>query len=198
MAAKPDHHTIEVERARAFTHAMRQTANCVSVVTTDGTSGCSGLTVSSMVSVSAEPPMLLVCIRKASPVHDMLRDNGRFIVNVLAAGQQRIADAFAGRGERPYRFDPADWAMSRVPELRQAAATFGCELDTVVPAGTHSVFIGRVIESRARGSSPLVYADRSYATVRRKTPTGTNSVLGRFRPAARLVSQSAIAGGNHE
>ena len=38
----------------------------VSVVTTDGAGGRLGLTVSSMASVSADPPMLLVCIGRRS------------------------------------------------------------------------------------------------------------------------------------
>ncbi|MCK5324853.1 MAG: flavin reductase, partial [Woeseiaceae bacterium] len=47
-----------------FTNAMRHAVSSVSIVTTDGTHGRYGLTISSMTSVSADPPMLLVCVNR--------------------------------------------------------------------------------------------------------------------------------------
>ena len=52
----------------AFVEAMSRSASSVWLVTTDGPAGRHGLTVSAVSSVSAEPPMLLACINRHSPV----------------------------------------------------------------------------------------------------------------------------------
>src|SRR3954451_16704133 len=95
----------------AFVAAMGAALTSVTVVSTDGHAGRLALTVSAMTSVSADPPMLLVCINRASPLLGALRANGCFAVNVLGEHQAAIADTFAGRpptGE-PYAFGCATW-----------------------------------------------------------------------------------------
>ena len=54
-------------RVEDFVAAMGLAATGVSVVTTDGPAGRFGLTVSAVSSVSAEPPLVLVCINRKSP-----------------------------------------------------------------------------------------------------------------------------------
>jgi len=82
-----------------FLLGMSYAACTVNVVTTDGVAGRHGITVSAMVSVSADTPRptLLVCIHHLSPVADALLQNGVFCVNVLREDQAHISDAFAGR-----------------------------------------------------------------------------------------------------
>ena len=104
---------MKVERIRPaeFFEALSRTAASVCVVTTDGSSGRAGLTVSSMCSVSAQPPSLLVCVNEESDVCDIIRDNGMMCVNVLRAEQAYISDAFSGRLTDP-NADPfvcTDW-----------------------------------------------------------------------------------------
>ena len=66
-----------------FREALSRTAATVSIVTTDGIHGRGGLTVSSMCSVSDNPPSLLVCINEKSGVCDVIRKNGLMCVNIL-------------------------------------------------------------------------------------------------------------------
>src|SRR3974377_2195644 len=82
-----------------FLLGMSYAACTVSVVTTDGAAGLHGVTVSAMVSVSADTPQptLLVCIHRLSPVAAALLANGVFCVNVLREDQAYISDSFAGR-----------------------------------------------------------------------------------------------------
>jgi len=171
----------------AFVAAMRNTVNCVAVVASQGLAGRAGITVSSMVPVSAEPPMLLVCINRASPSHDVITANGRFSVNVLGTQQRAIADRFAGRGERPYQFEEGVWRMQSPPMLAEAAAQFDCELDGAVAAGTHTILVGRVRRSRAGKLVPLCYSDRNYARAEPLRNGGTNSVLETRHPQLRLA-----------
>ena len=157
------------EQGINFIAAMSRAASSVSIVTTDGSAGRFGLTINSMVSVSADPPTLLVCINRSSVAHDAIRTNGRFMINVLAEHQQQIADSFAGRGSRPYYYEPGAWDFDEagLPRLRAATAQFECRLAESVDAGTHTIFIGRVLEAGAGRTMPLLYGNRSYGRQRR-------------------------------
>jgi flavin reductase len=116
-----------------------------------------------MTSVSASPPLLLVCVNRDSVPHDAIRGNGRFAINVLGAGQQAIADRFAGRGENAYVFEATSWdSCKSLPRLRDAAAWFDCRLSSAMSFGTHSVFVGEVLETRAGDQMPLLYTNRRY------------------------------------
>lgn len=151
---------------KSFTNAMRSAVNGVSIVTTDGPHGRFGLTVSSMTSVSAEPPMLLVCVNRSSVAHDAIAANRRFAINVLAAHQQHLAAAFAGSTAqgRAYDFDAGDWSVtaSNLPQLVDPVALFECELESLTEAGTHSIFLGRVVSASGRKIAPLAYSNREY------------------------------------
>jgi flavin reductase len=155
--------------AAGFVRAMRAAVTGVSVVTTDGASGRLGLTVSSLASVSAHPPMLLVCIHRRSPLVAAIRGNGAFGVSVLAAGQAPVAETFAGRpaaGAR-FDFDSACWetGATGVPLLAGASARFDCLVGTTLEAGSHTVIIGDVLCSEARTAAPLAYTGGAYAEV---------------------------------
>src|SRR5262249_28390163 len=98
------------ERA-AFIEAMSRAATGVTVVATAGKSGRFGQTVSAMCSVSADPPLLLVCIKRKSACGEAIARHRVFSVNVLRADQQRVSQVFAGRPRtgQPYDFDCAVW-----------------------------------------------------------------------------------------
>src|SRR5436190_4986272 len=61
------------ERRAEFVDAMSRAATGVTVVTSDGIAGRFGQTVSAMCSVSADPPTLLVCINRKSPICDAIQ-----------------------------------------------------------------------------------------------------------------------------
>jgi flavin reductase len=151
----------------AFIAAMGAAVSGVTVVTTAGPGGAIGRTISAMASVSADPPLLLVCVRRDSPLRDAIADRGSFAVNVLGAHQAGISDTFAGRSRAgaPFTFDPADWTagLTGAPILAAAAATFECELATCADAGSHSVLLGTVLASEPGAVAPLVYSQRGYA-----------------------------------
>jgi flavin reductase (DIM6/NTAB) family NADH-FMN oxidoreductase RutF len=157
------------DRTVPFTDAMRGAVTGVNIVTTDGAAGRFGVTVSAFSSVSAEPPLVLVCINRRSPVCAALSINGCFAVNVLSASQQNLADAFAGapHSTRPYDFSAARWSRFSTgsPVLSGAVAGFDCVLTTTLDAGTHRIFIGRVAEVGKEAAAPLLYSNRRYGRV---------------------------------
>jgi flavin reductase len=160
--------TLNPETARAaFVNAMGAAVTGVHIVTTEGEAGRLGLTVSAVSSVSADPPMLLACIQRRSPIVAAIQANGVFAVNALADAQVAIADTFAGRpGQgRPYDFACATWDSGGLgaPLLQDAAARFECRLITSQAAGSHSVLVGRVLRADRTRSTALAYTGRSYA-----------------------------------
>jgi flavin reductase len=151
----------------AFVAAMGAAVSGVTVVTTASPGGPIGRTISAMASVSADPPLLLMCVRRGSPLRDAIAEHGSFAVNVLGAHQAAIADAFAGRpgSGAPFAFDPSDWAtgLTGAPLLTGAAATFQCRVVSCAEAGTHTVILGGVLVSAPGVAAPLAYSGRRYA-----------------------------------
>ena len=163
--------TDEIPSLRAeFIDAMRRAATGVSVVTTDGQAGRFGVTVSAVASVSADPPMLLVCINRRSPSWAAIQANGVFTVNLLSEMQAHVADSFAGRAAAPFDFTCADWAdddMALPPRLHGAVAAFHCRIAQAHDAGSHAVVIGHVVNAFAGAAAPLAYVAQNYASTAR-------------------------------
>ncbi len=152
--------------ANRFRDAMRLTASGVAVITTDGSGGKAGVTVSSLSSLSMEPPSVILCIHKDARVLSIMRENGVFAANVLAQQQWRVADAFAGLIPelRDNRFAVAQWQTltTAAPALEEATCSFDCTLATTLEFGSHVIIVGEVIDLRTAPSLPLVFSDRSY------------------------------------
>jgi flavin reductase (DIM6/NTAB) family NADH-FMN oxidoreductase RutF len=158
-----------------FIRAMRGAATGVSVITTSGDMGRWAVTVSAVASVSADPPMVLACINRRSPVADAVRAHGIFTMNLLSSKQSHVADVFAGRSSRhkPFDFACADWVEAGEGSLHLAgaAASFHCVVEHVLDAGSHTVLIGKVQDAVAGSASPLVYAGQAYALAQALSPS---------------------------
>lgn len=159
--------TINLETPDNFVEAMAATAFGVTIVTTQGAAGKFGLTVSAVSSVSAQPPLLLACINRKNIIADAIAKNQSFAVNMLSEDQAFLAKIFAGRpdeGKTAYDFTQSKWSENNKagPVLESAAANFLCRLETFYEAGTHRIFIGRVIEAQHNGALPLVYSHRKF------------------------------------
>lgn len=151
-----------------FIDAMSRAVTSVNIVTTDGEAGRFGVTVSAVASVSADPPMVLACLNRNSPAAAAVRRNGVLCVNLLADSHAPLSDVFAGRGgpaER-FAFDASAWGVgvSGAPELVGAAAAFDCALESAIDAGSHTIFIGRVLSISTGADDALAYCRRTYCT----------------------------------
>jgi flavin reductase len=153
-------------RKQDFINAMSVAVTGVNLITTDGRAGRFGITVSAMCSVSADPPMLLACINRRSPVCSAILSNQVYCVNVLSTHQRNLADSFAGRtGQaKPYDFSFGQWERSAnaVPRPADATSTFDCAIEHAYDAGSHTIVIGRVTAATEGNDSPLLYTDRNY------------------------------------
>jgi flavin reductase (DIM6/NTAB) family NADH-FMN oxidoreductase RutF len=160
-----------------FLVGMSHAACTVNVVTTDGSAGRHGVTVSAMVSVSADTPQptLLVCIHQRSAVAAAVLENGVFCVNVLRDDQAHISDQFAGRrrARGDAKFDCAQWTtqVTGAPRVLDALVAFDCRVTASERVGSHFVVFGSVQDIFvAGGGAPLIYANRAYGVPRRFRP----------------------------
>ena len=148
---------------------MGLAATGVSVVTTDGPHGRFGLTVSAVSSVSAEPPLVLICINRKSPALVALDGNGSFAVNLLGAHNRAYAETFSGRPRdgKPFDFANHDWREGEtgLPLVTGATAAFECETHDSLDAGTHRIYIGRVVAAHKGDAEPLVYCNRAFRRI---------------------------------
>ena len=152
-----------------FIAAMGRAVTGVTVVTTDGPAGRFGITVSAFASVSADPPMVLACVNRKSPVAEAVLANKALCINILTDAHHAVADTFAGRSAagRPYDFGVCDWSIAATgsPVFAEALATFDCNLESWHDAGTHRIFIGRVAAAGHAEARPLAYTQRGYRQV---------------------------------
>ena len=143
---------------------MRRLAATVTLVTTSDEQGERyGMLATSVTSVTMEPPMLLVCVSRSAHVHPTLMARKSMCINVLLDEQASLVRAFSSSLPHEERFANAAWdnhAAFALPYLRDAQALFFCEVDQVIEAGTHSVVLARVLESRSMDVvRPMVYVD---------------------------------------
>lgn len=150
-----------------FRHAMAALPAAVNIITTQGAAGCHGMTATAVCSVSDNPASLLVCINRDARMHDVLRENGRFCVNVLAAGQDAVSSAFSAKGltidERLAQAGDVILLEGGLPALVQAQVALPCRVEQVIEAGTHTIFVGHVQQVViGSGTGALAYYGRGY------------------------------------
>ncbi len=154
----------------AFRQAMTRFAAAVNVVTTDGASGRRGVTVTSACSVSDDPATLLVCLNLSSADNAWFEENGVFAVNLLSAGDEAVARAFAGEDKlsQAERFARGEWSKGNTgaPLLDTALVSFDCRLIDARVIATHKVLIGEVAGLRVgEADAGLIYLGRGFRTL---------------------------------
>lgn len=131
-----------------FRGAMRALAGGVSIITVGRGDDISGMTVTSVSSLSVEPPTLIVSVNRQSSSWPLLQRHGAFGVNILTAEQIDVAERFSGKdGARgAARFAGAQWTtrVTGVPLLVGGLAAIDCEVEEVIERHSHAIVIGRV------------------------------------------------------
>ena len=138
----------------------------VAVVTVEAGGESIGLTVSSFVSLSLEPPLVGVAVSRQAALHELLRGAGAFAVSVLAAGQERLAQHFA-RGVPPIGLwtgiETREGTLG-APLLDGALGWIECRLAEEHETGDHTLFVGEVATvERGPGREALVHLRQGYS-----------------------------------
>jgi flavin reductase (DIM6/NTAB) family NADH-FMN oxidoreductase RutF len=155
--------------ADEFRDALARVASGVVVVSARSAERYHGLTATSLVSVSVEPPLVLVSLEHETATLAAVRDTRQFNVNALTRSQEFVAERFAGRApavDPRWRSIPHRLGDNGVPMLEGCAAWLECDVTDIFPAGDHDVCIARVISALAGVGDPLILWDRSFWTLR--------------------------------
>jgi flavin reductase len=145
-----------IDEAR-FKATMRCTASTVTVITSRLGAVTNGMTATAVCSVSATPPCILIVINQSSRSHALIEQGGSFAVNILAAEQAALAHHFAAKSDDPLQSVGHRPGVTGVPVIEGCVAQLECVVETQVPAGTHSIFIGRVVAADETERLPLMY-----------------------------------------
>ncbi|MYV51106.1 flavin reductase [Streptomyces sp. SID3212] len=133
-----------------------------------------GMTATAFLSVSLDPPLVLVSVRNGSRMDDLLDEQPLWGVSLLAESQRHIAGRFAMKGrisdrllfeDIPYRRGE----VSGAPLVGGALAVLECRTEQRVVAGDHTLVIGRVLtaELPSAEGGPLTYFQGKYRTLGR-------------------------------
>ncbi|WP_246269136.1 flavin reductase family protein [Acrocarpospora macrocephala] len=155
-----------------FTEAMAQLAGGVAVVTVRDGRDDVGNTVSTLLSVSADPPLILVSLTSSSYLAELLLRQDRWAASLLADGQQAIASRFATPGRPGARLLLAGTphhrgTISEALLIDDGVAALEAETTRVVPAGDHTLFLATVLSVDYVDTvrSPLVRLRSRYRAV---------------------------------
>jgi flavin reductase (DIM6/NTAB) family NADH-FMN oxidoreductase RutF len=150
-----------------FRQSLRRWASGVTVVTSKAGDELHGMTVSAFSSVSAEPPVVLVCANKSSKTHGVIGAGGVFTVNVLADDQQEISARFSSTKLEGSRFDgvPHHIGISGAPVLDGTIVSLECKTIAAYEHGTHTIYVGEVVAAHMTDKAPLLYYAGAYRAV---------------------------------
>lgn len=153
-----------------FCGAMRRLVGAVSVITVGRADDITGMTVTSVSSLSLDPPSLIVSVNMASSTWPLLKRYRQFGVNILNADQLDVAERFAGKNglKGVERFVGAHWTAHPLgpPLLVGALAAIDCEVEDILERHSHAIVIGRVRDLKLSGrSSALAYWHGRYVAV---------------------------------
>ena len=150
-----------------FRDALRTWASGVTVVTAKAGERMHGMTVSAFSSVSADPPLVLVCANRGSKTHEIIQQGGRFAVNILAADQAHVSNTFSSKTLEDERFDHIEWkeGTTDTPLIVGAVANLECEVQSAHQEGSHTIYIGLVKAVHASDQDPLLYFSGAYRSL---------------------------------
>ena len=136
------------------------------------------MTASAFCSLSIDPPLVLVCVKKNGAMHERLTEADGFGVNLLDRSQETVSNRFAGWWNK----EESKWAdldVRRAPVSKAAwiggsLASLDCSVHDRLDGGDHTIFIGKVenidVDDRSRDSlEPLLYFAGQYRSVAERT-----------------------------
>jgi flavin reductase (DIM6/NTAB) family NADH-FMN oxidoreductase RutF len=150
MPAKP-------KELATFKEAMRHLVGGVSVITAGSGETRTGLTVTSAISLSLDPPTMLVCVNRNASAWPVIQRESHYCVNILDGRHQHVADRFAGRGgvKGSARYEGARWRQF-------ATGAWGLE-DALAVIDCHGIIIGAVQRVHVGGGDQaLIYGHGRY------------------------------------
>ena len=145
--------------------AARMFASGVTVAAASHDGRSHAITATAFCSLSLEPPLVLLAVRRSSQLVSLVRGSRCFGVSILAAHQRHVGEWAASRGrplERDLPSRATITAVTGAPLVPDALAWFDCRLRSAEEQGDHIVLVGDVVRTGSRAGDPLVYFSGDY------------------------------------
>ncbi len=146
--------------------AMRAWTTGVAVITATHNGQRYGMTVNSFTSISLEPPLVSVTLKRLTHTHELVERSGEFAITILSEEQKHLSDRFAGKIPHVAdRFEgvETETLLINAPLIKGGMAYFNCRVANAFPAGENTLFIAEVVAARGEGEGdPLVYHNRVF------------------------------------
>lgn len=145
---------------RAFRNACGLFATGITVVTTELDGDVHGMTANAFMSVSLDPPLLLVSVGHKASMHQKLQQSGHYAISILRHNQEDYSSHFAG-----WPVEGLEVAFERrhdYPVLPNALAYFVCTVVDAHPAGDHTLYIGQVEYLEYNEGEPVLFYGGTY------------------------------------
>ena len=148
--------------AQTFRQAWGKFATGVSVITTvQADDEIHGMTANGITSVSLDPLLALVCTGHTTASYPLIKESGRFAINILNEDQRAIAEYYARPTDQKTGDVPASFSRTAqgAATLDGSLAYMDCRVVDEYVAGDHTIFIGEVEEIHidSDGDRPLLY-----------------------------------------
>jgi flavin reductase len=163
----------ESNTREAFRLAMRGLGASVTIISTELAHVRYGMVATAAMSVSMDPPSMVVAVNQSASIHEPLLARRAFAVNILTEWDRQMVTGFAkATGEDrfangPWSSEPVSDGERPLPFLANALASVFCDVKDVFSSGTHSLFVGKVYRViRREDLAPLLYCDGNYGSFR--------------------------------
>jgi flavin reductase (DIM6/NTAB) family NADH-FMN oxidoreductase RutF len=146
-----------------FRRTLGMFATGVTVITTQVGEQIHGMTANAFMSVSLQPPLILISVDRRAKMNALLREDARFGVSVLEETQTALSDRFAGRQGAGQ--EQAFEIVNETPLVEGALAHLIAQVARSYWGGDHSLFLGRVEYARYGAGTPLLFHGGGYGRV---------------------------------
>jgi 3-hydroxy-9,10-secoandrosta-1,3,5(10)-triene-9,17-dione monooxygenase reductase component len=153
-----------------FREVFGRFATGVAVITSVGSAGAGGMTANALCSLSLDPLLALVCFENRARTLPIVRESGRFALNLLAYDQERLAGVFASKLPESDKLDGVAHRLEHgIPVIEGSLAWAACDLQELIAGGDHTIAIGRVLSMGLGDGEPLIwYAGQYHALADRR------------------------------
>ena len=158
-AERPDVADDGQDPAVALRRTLGMFATGVTVITTLKSEQVHGMTANAFMSVSLEPPLVLISVDRGTKMCSLLHEGMHYGVSVLCATQAELSDRFAGRSSQA---EPRFQIVRDTPLVDGALAHFVARVEKSYWGGDHSLFLGRVEYARQNPGTPLLFHGGRY------------------------------------
>jgi len=142
---------------------MGHFATGVTVITTISKGGTAyGLTANAFMSVSLEPPLLLISVDKKAESYPYFEQSRVFTINILRDDQEGLSRRFAVSGGNKFEGVAYRRGANDVPILEETLAHIECRLYAAYDGGDHTLYLGEVLEAETHEGGPLLFYRGGY------------------------------------